>query len=518
MQTNGAEQGQRGHVLFIAGDIAARRRTVQVEPSANLAALSLVPPAVLLDSSVPADTTYLDGVRDQQALLMKLRTAAATRGPLFVYLSGRLTVDRRAHQLYLALSHTTPSTIRYTALPWEWLGTELRHRPAGLTTVLVDLAADKHAWPHLQEPGGLATPPSAEVYGVIAPPSYAGSNGVSTYTRGFIEQLRLHPDRPVNARVHALTVGTVALPPGALVLPHALEISAPQAEPPAPRTNVQRLLAGDPVLLDQIRHRTRQHQEEPVEVTPGLDRRPAPPQQPTPPWRASPPPVMLTVPRPAPAPHPAVQQQAQPPAPVAPTAPPAPVPRAAPADVDHRRQPTEPAGAPVRAPHPSPAPPALAVQHPVAPAQAPAPVPQHDPRPHIRALAEQGRFNEAMQLAQLWEQHCLHTYGVNSAQATQWTEIRADLAKMQGKWVLATQLWIAAGRTRLAHQSPDAPQVLAAARSAHYCWTQISDPRPAIDCGPDLVALLRSLPSLDRRHVSTAQQRLEFLHTAPGRR
>lgn len=426
MQINGAGQQQRGHVLLIAGDTAIRRRAVQVEPSANLAALSMVPVPLLLAADVPADTTYLDGVKDQQALLMKLRTAAATPGPLLVYLSGRLTLSRRDHQLYLALTHTTTSTIRYTALPWEWLGTELRHRPAGLTTVLVDLAADKHAWPRLQEPGALAAPPAAEVYGVIAPPGHVGgTGGASAYTRGFVEHLRLAPDRPTNAQVHAHTVGAVALPPGALVLPHIPEISAPQAGPR--------------------------------------------PTAPTPPYD----------------------------------------------DVDRRRQGAEPA-TPVRSPHPAPAAAASAPvpQRPAPAASQPVVPPRTDPRPYIHALAEQHRYPEATQLAQLWEQHALTTYGVTSPQATQWTEIRADLAKMQGNWVLATHLWIAACRTRLAHQSPDAPQVMAAVTSAHYCWTRIGDPREARDCGPELIGLLRTLPTLDRRHLAVARQRLEILHNS----
>ncbi|MEU2159083.1 hypothetical protein ABZ532_29435 [Streptomyces sp. NPDC019396] len=447
-----------------------------------------MPVPVLLNTGIPADTTYLDGVRDQQALLTKLRAAAATRGPLLVYLSGRLTIDRRARQLYLALAlaHTTPSTVRYTALPWEWLGTELRHRPAGLTTVIVDLAADKHAWPQLQESSALATPPTAEVYGVIAPPGYAGNTGVSPYTRGIIEQLRRnHPDRPANSRLHALAAGSVALPPGALVLPHTRELPAPQSDSwPSAESNVQRLLAGDPAPLGHLRERSRQQQARPREV---ISPPPAPP-------------------------------QAQPAGPVLPS------PRPAYDDVDHHRQRAAPAAHPVRAPHPGHETPAtaappqpIAAQQPAPPHTAPS-MPPGDPRPYIRSMAEQGRFTEAMQLAQIWEQHTLDNYGIDSAQATQWTEIRADLAKMQRNWVLATQLWIAAGRTRLAHQAIDAPEILAAAKSAHYCWTQIQDPRRAIDCGPDLIALLRALPALDRRHVSTAQQRLEYLHALPSGR
>ncbi|MFF9347012.1 hypothetical protein [Streptomyces sp. NPDC014734] len=429
--TNGAGQEQRGHVLLIAGDTAVRRRTVQVEPSANLAALSMVPVPVLLAGNVPADTTYLDGVKDQQALLMKLRTAAATPGPLLVYLSGRLTLARRDRRFYLALTHTTTSTIRYTALPWEWLGTELRHRPAGLTTVLVDLAADKYAWPQLQEPGAIATTPAAEVYGVIAPPGYTGSNGVSTYTRGFVEQLRLSPDRPTNARVHAQTVGSVALPPGALVLPHIPEISAPRTDPRYPGAN-------PPILVDS-RHS-----------------------------------------------YDGVGQPGQ------------------------RAEPTAAVPAPYPVPVVAPAP---AAQHvPVVPQ--PIVPPRTDPRPYIHALAEQHRYPEATQLAQLWEQDALSTYGVTSVQATEWTEIRADLAKMQGNWVLATHLWIAACRSRLVHQPPEAPQVVAAAKSAHYCWTRIDDPRQARECSPELISLLRTLPTLDHRHLSTARQRLEILHNS----
>ncbi|MFB7918865.1 hypothetical protein [Streptomyces sp. NPDC056061] len=483
--TNGAGQDQRGHVLLIAGDTAIRRRTVQVEPSANLAALSMVPVHMLLASGVPADTTYLDGVKDQQALLMKLRTAAATPGPLLVYLSGRLTLARRDRQLYLALTHTTASTIRYTALPWEWLGTELRHRPAGLTTVLVDLAADKHAWPHLQEPGALATPPAAEVYGVIAPPGYTGCTGVSTYTRGFVEQLRLVPDRPTNARLHAQTVGSVALPPGALVLPHVPEISAPQAGPQYSGTN--------PLLLQQ--------QEEPGEAMPGHDRRPAPPAPGSPPLYQSPPPQPAAL-GPEPIPQPPLPQQPQPPAP-----------RPVDENADRHRQCADQA-APVQAPHPVPlVAPTPATQH-VPVVQQPVAPPRTDPRPYIHALAEQHRYPEALHLAQLWEQHALTTYGVTSVQAAEWTEIRADLAKMQGNWVLATQLWIAACRSRLVHQSPDAPQVVAAVTSAHYCWTRISDPQQARECSPELISLLRTLPTLDHRHVSMARQRLEILHNS----
>ncbi|MBT2469348.1 hypothetical protein J7E97_16055 [Streptomyces sp. ISL-66] len=523
MQINGAEQ--RGHVLLIAGDRAAHRRTVQVAPSANLAALSTVPVPVLLDSTVPADVVHLDGVRDQNTLLLRLRNAAATPGPLLVYLSGRLTVDRKGRRLHLAQTSTNTMNVRYTALPWEWLTNELRSRPAGWTILLFDLAADKPAWAELQGQGSLSAA-NAAVYGVVSPPGYPGSGGVSPYTHHLIEQLRRHPDRPNAPRLHALTVAAADLPPGALILP-----AAPAIEPERlpVMSNLQRLLAGDTSVLSDRRRRA-----EPREVAPGLERVPSaltddyqylspspvhvpPPavvqDQPVPQQQiASPQPVRPSADSRGRWVLPQHEQQAEPqqqpvraPHPVAPAAPPA------------AQQP-----APVRppVPQPTPRPQAYAAPQPqAAPAQPPAPAPvQQDPRPNIHALAQAGQFREAARLAQAWEQHALQTHGIDSPQATQWVEIRADLAKSEGNYLLATQLWIAAGRTRLAHQAVDAPEVLATASSAHYCWTQLTDPAQARACGPELISLLRALPTLDRRHLSMAQQRLEYLNNAPSRR
>ncbi|MEU9796933.1 hypothetical protein AB0E27_41420 [Streptomyces sparsogenes] len=527
MRGNGADQ-QRGHLLLIAGDSAVRRRTVQVEPSANLAALSVVPVPTLLNSSVPSDTTYLDGARDQNALLVRLRTAAATPGPLLIYLSGRLTADRRGQHLYLALPGTTTSSTRYTALPWEWLGTELRGRSADLTTVMFDLAADKGAWPLLQEYGTLPAATSAEVYGVVSPPGFPGSEGASPYTRHWIEQLRGNPDRPTNARLHALTVGLAAtvLPPGTLILPSAPQLAAPPAAARPPMTNLQRLLTGDTSLL-QLPGRRRQ--DKPSQAAPGLDERPAPVEQ-RPPSPSSSSAGRTQTPTPSPPAGPALlpmPEQPQPQAPVPPSHAPMQPRPGSPAPThdergrwvlprQHRR--AEHAEQLTPAPHPDTDPPQTspAPQQPVQQTPAPA-APQQDPRPRIRALAEAGQYRDAAHLAQAHEHYALQTYGPDSPQATQWAEIRADLAKMEGNWLLATQLWIAAGRTRLAHQPPDAPEVHATATSAHYCWTNIKDTGQARECGPDLISLLRALPTLDRRHLSMAQQRLEFLTNAPSR-
>ncbi|MFJ2833601.1 hypothetical protein ACIPC1_39690 [Streptomyces sp. NPDC087263] len=509
MQINGAE---RGHVLLIAGDRAVHRRTVQVHPSANLAALSVVPVPVLLNSTLPADLVHLDGVRDQNTLLLRLRTAAATPGPLLVYLSGRLTVDRKGHRFHLASTGTNASNTRYTALPWDWVDTELRHRPAGWTTLLLDLVADKGAWAELQELGTLPAV-NADTYGTVSPPGFSGTDGVSPYTRQIVEQLRRNPDRPTAPRLHALTIAAVGIPPGALVLPATPQIEAydDEEEQPVPRppmSNLQRLLAGDTSVLPVPARRRR---PEPQEVAPGLE-------------------ALQSAPAPAASyayPSPSPVQVPQPPAPAERSAP-APVRQqpyvplqtdVRPAQPSHQHRHEQPQE-PVRAPHPTPPP--VAHQTPVqqpTPVRPPVQVPQQqDPRPHIWQTAQAGRHNEAAEMAAAWEQHTMQQFGPDSPQATQWAEIRADLARIASRWTFATQLWIAATHTRLAHQAPDSTEVLNGARSAHYCWTQIKNSAEARDCGPELVNLLRQLPALDRRHLTSAQQRMEYLHNVPSGR
>ncbi|MHB6912118.1 hypothetical protein [Streptomyces sp. DB-54] len=564
MQTSGEEQ--RGHVLLIAGARATHRRTVQVIPSANLAALTAVPVPALLGSTLPADLVHLDGARDQNTLLIRLRAAAAASGPLLVYLAGQLTVDRKNHRLHLASAGSTAATTRYTALPWEWVRNELRQR-RGPSTVLVDLAADKGAWAVLHELGGLPEV-NAEVYGVVTPPGLSGTaDGISVYTQHLIDLLRSHPDRPSNARLHALAVAAAAIPPGTLVLPNTPRLAPSYPHDTAetqPKAPIKRLLSGDRALLPALRRR----EPEPAPAPADLDHFPPLPTAVT--YEAQPffddqfreqqPAAQGPFPAPvAPGPFPASavpgpfpvqagQPAPLPPAPAVvptPVQSPAPVPAAVslsgpalPAAPDHRNAPPEsPQAQPAPHPHPAPAaqptPPAQSALPqqlpPVAPAPAPAAAPPvqqppapsaaptsaPDPRPLIWQAAQAGRHDQAAEMAASWEQQALQRYGYNSPEATQWAEIRADLARIAGRWPLATQLWVAAARTRLAHQPPDSAEVLNAARGAHYCWNQITDTEQAIENGPELINLLRQLPALDPRHVYTAQTRLQYLHQHP---
>lgn len=236
----GRGRASRGHVLLLAADAAVRRGGVLLSPGVNVAALAMVPADELLGCEVPADMVCLEGVRDPNTVLARLQVAAAATGPLFVYVSGRLTADRRGRRLYVALAGTTAGSVRYTSLPWEWLVGELRSRSggggAGPATVVVDLVADKEAWPLVGEPGalpGLADLAGVEVFGVVCPPDVpAGGAGVSGYTRQWIDQLRRAPVRPSDVEVHVLAAGSAGLAPGTLVVPSARELqlrSAPAA-------------------------------------------------------------------------------------------------------------------------------------------------------------------------------------------------------------------------------------------------------------------------------------------------
>jgi pyruvate/2-oxoglutarate dehydrogenase complex dihydrolipoamide acyltransferase (E2) component len=498
----------RGHVLLIAGEkVAHRRRRYGLDPSANLAAFAAVPTTVLLGSSrtMPCDLVHLDAGRDQNSLLLRLRAAAATPGPLLVYLAGQLAVDRRQRQMHMVLPGSTPASVRYTSLPWSWLRNELSARPAGTTTVLADLTADKTAWLELlQDPSQVGA--GLTLFGVVTPPGTGDDGTVSPYTRQVIEQLRRYPDRPGNARLHSLAVAAADLPPGCLVLPPAAEIPSARSEDDGeepllrPRTGLQQLMAEAGIPYDA----------------------PAPPRT-TPPAAAPPAP---TAPAPV-APAPAVKAQ--------PTTEvrtddrgrwvlPSP---------QHQQHPADTAP-PVRAPHPSatpspaPAPVPAQAQPPAAPApsvaqQSAGPAPQRervpgvpddqpDPRPIIWQTAQGGNHQLAGEMAAAWEQDSMRRYGPTSAEATYWAEIRADLARMAGNWAQAARLWIAAARSRLHHQAPDAKELLAAAEHAHYCWTQVTDVPAAREIGPELVSLLEQLPALDPRHVPAAQHRMAVLY------
>ncbi|MGN7138374.1 hypothetical protein ACTHS2_15150, partial [Streptomyces pseudogriseolus] len=162
-----------GTVLLLAASPLGRGRLV--DAASVLPVLAAVPPSVLSGADT-ANVVELADPLEPQAVLTRLRAAAAAPGPLTVYVAGELRLDRRQRLPHLALARTTPSTVRYTALPWHWFRDELRLRPAGATTLFLDLRADADTWQALCAPPAPGRPfpldcgRDAAVYGRIAPP------------------------------------------------------------------------------------------------------------------------------------------------------------------------------------------------------------------------------------------------------------------------------------------------------------------------------------------------------------
>ncbi|SDD97511.1 hypothetical protein [Streptomyces prasinopilosus] len=143
-----------GTVLLLAASPSGRGRLV--DAASVLPVLAAVPPAVLSGTDT-ANVVELADPLEPQAVLTRLRAAATAPGPLTLYVVGQLLLDRRQRLPHLALSRTTPSTVRYTAFPWHWFRDELRLRPPGGTTLILDLHADQETRQAL----GITRPPDS---------------------------------------------------------------------------------------------------------------------------------------------------------------------------------------------------------------------------------------------------------------------------------------------------------------------------------------------------------------------
>ncbi|MFE9771295.1 hypothetical protein ACFYOV_06405 [Streptomyces sp. NPDC005931] len=147
-----------GTVLLLAASPLGRGRLV--DAASVLPVLAAVPPAVLSGADT-ANVVELADPLEPQAVLTRLRAAATASGPLTVFVTGQLQLDRRQRLPHLALARTTASTVRYTAFPWHWLREELRLRPGGGTTLFLDLHADTATWQWLTSPEASPGPAAA---------------------------------------------------------------------------------------------------------------------------------------------------------------------------------------------------------------------------------------------------------------------------------------------------------------------------------------------------------------------
>ncbi|MEU2925628.1 hypothetical protein ABZ636_11295 [Streptomyces sp. NPDC007251] len=194
-----------GTVLLLAASPLGRGRLV--DAAGVLPVLAAVAPAVLSGTDT-ANVVELADPLEPQAVLTRLRAAAAAPGPLTVYVAGQLHLDRRQRLPHLALARTTAATVRYTALPWHWVREELRLRSAADTALVVDLHADAEAWRYVAE-RGLDCGANAAVYGRVAPA--AGRRGVAepAYMKAVATLLR-SGYRPPLPQLHEQALARIA--------------------------------------------------------------------------------------------------------------------------------------------------------------------------------------------------------------------------------------------------------------------------------------------------------------------
>ncbi|WP_432057650.1 hypothetical protein [Streptomyces sp. bgisy022] len=203
-----------GTVLLLAASPLGRGRLV--DAASVLPVLAAVPPAVLSATGTGSvNVIELADPLEPQAVLTRLRAAAAAPGPLTVYVTGQLHLDRRQRLPHLALARTTPATVRYTALPWHWFRDELRLRPAGATTLVLDLHADAETRRTLCAPlpPGRRSPldcgPHSAVHGRIAPAPGRRTVAAPAYMTAVATILR-SGRRPPEEELHRLAFARIA--------------------------------------------------------------------------------------------------------------------------------------------------------------------------------------------------------------------------------------------------------------------------------------------------------------------
>ncbi|MET8943325.1 hypothetical protein ABZX30_06990 [Streptomyces sp. NPDC004542] len=194
-----------GTVLLLAASPMGKGRLV--DAASVLPVLAAVAPAVLSGTDT-ANVVELADPLDPQAVLTRLRAAAAAPGPLTVFVTGQLQLDRRQRLPHLALARTTPATVRYTALPWHWVREELRLRPSGATTLVVDLHADAETWEHLHGTP-LDSGRNNAVFGRIAPPPSRRQVASPSYMKAVATLLR-SGSRPPLERLHEQALARIA--------------------------------------------------------------------------------------------------------------------------------------------------------------------------------------------------------------------------------------------------------------------------------------------------------------------
>lgn len=432
-----------GTAVLLAAAPAGRGRAM--DAASVLPALAAVPAGVLAGAHMATVVELADPL-DPQTVLTRLRSAAATPGPLALYLAGQVQLDRRQRLPHLALARSTPTTLRYTGLPWHWLATELAPRRPGTTQVVADLSIDPDLWHRLTtDPTALTLGPATPLYARLTPFPRRGPLTTPDYLRHYATRWRAGASLPLPA------LHTEAAAAANATAPHLESILlTPPAPAPAPMPVPAPIPAPvhAPDLVESPPTRRLVRSGGPAVAADSLSSLP-----------------------PAPQPAPPV------------------VPRTS------ASAPAEPPSA-VSAADPAPSP-------------APLPGTPVDPHPAILAAAMAGRHGEAAAVAAAWESDALRRYGPRSGEALHWVEVRADLARLAGEPARSCELWIAAAQARLGlQQGPDEPDVEGAVDRAHHQWEQIEDPARARALAPALVELRRAVPGRRAGALAALQRRL----------
>ncbi|WP_406007832.1 hypothetical protein OG440_17965 [Streptomyces sp. NBC_00637] len=523
-----------GTVLLLAA--SPMGKGCLVDAASVLPVLAAVPPPVLAGTDT-ANVVELADPLDPQAVLTRLRAAAVAPGPLTLFVTGQLQLDRRQRLPHLALARTTPPTVRYTAFPWHWFREELRLRAPGSTTVVLDLRADPETWDWLRA-NALDCGPAAAVYGRIAPPPGRRAVAAPSYMRAVATILR-SGGRPAVDRLHQAAlariagdgeVGDLVLTasggPVAPAAPGAFRAPAAATGVPLARTALEAFGAPvgsgaplDPgVVLDPaVSETSGMPAGSAATLTPavagafGVPAGSGAPLAPVLPVAAG-----VPVGSAAWAAAPAVSD-------TSPVSDASPVSHVSP-DSDVSAVPLAAEAARPRIPGPAaPASGARAagVVASVVPASGVAGVSSGGPErrdsdPHvaISTAVRDGRHAEADVLAARLQEEAALARGAGSEEALHWGEVRADLAMFAGDAERSCRTWMAVAAARLeAGQPADAPAVEAAVDRAHHQWGRIPDVPRARALGPAIAQLRGRVPGRREGALDHVRQQLRQLRT-----
>ncbi|WP_030320034.1 hypothetical protein [Streptomyces sp. NRRL B-3229] len=510
-----------GTVLLLAASPVGK--SCLVDAASVLPVLAAVPPAVLSGTDT-ANVVELADPLEPQAVLTRLRAVAATPGPLTVFVAGQLALDRRQHLPHLALARTTPATVRYTALPWQWIREEFRLRTPGSTTLFLDLHADAETWGWLRT-HALDSGRNNAVYGRIAPPPSRRKVAVPAYMKTIATILR-SGHRPAEPDLHQQAfgrLGSEAYGDIVLTVP-SVPVAAPGRVPPG--RGVTGVWPGAPVQGGASAQGA-------VPVAPVGSVQPAVPAQGvvSVPGGASVPSVasVASVPsvpsvqvggpeqgvvaaqRVAPASGVAPAQRVAPASGVAPAQGVAPTQELVPA---HGAAPAQ-QGAPAQeSPRTQDVPPVprFAPARQVVPGRSSGAAESVDPHAYIAAAVQEGRHQDAEVVAAAHGEAAARDHGAASEQALHWAEVRADLAMFAGDPVRSCRIWLTVAEARLgAGQAVDAGPVETAVDRAHHQWALVRDVEQVRQLGIVLAGLRMRVPGRRQGALENVQTQLRKL-------